>query len=78
MINKVYHLLAKNNKGEGRGLKREGGLVDFFPLKRGFLERGASKRVNGNLNFSVGYTVVSVVLTALRACFAIRSEPLLQ
>ena len=25
LINTVYHLLEKDNKGEGRGLKREGG-----------------------------------------------------
>ena len=33
--NAVYHLLLKNNKGKGKGLKREGGLVFiFFPWKR--------------------------------------------
>ena len=33
----MYHLLVKNNKGEGRG----GGLISFLPLKRGgLLERG--------------------------------------
>ena len=29
LINTVYHLLVKNNKGEGRG------LINIFPLKRG-------------------------------------------
>ena len=29
LINTVYHLLVKNNKGQGRG------LINVFPLKRG-------------------------------------------
>ena len=35
-----YHLLVKNNKGEGKGgLKERGGLINFLPLKReGLLE----------------------------------------
>ena len=31
LINTVYHLLVKNNKGEGRG----GGLINFLPMKMG-------------------------------------------
>ena len=34
LINTVYHLLVKNNKGEGR-LKWEGGALNFHPQKRG-------------------------------------------
>ena len=35
LINTVYHLLVKNNKGEerGGGLKREEGLINFLCLK---------------------------------------------
>ena len=40
LINIVYHLLVKNNKGEERGVKREGGVLTFFPWKR----RGLSER----------------------------------
>ena len=32
MIDTVYHLWVKNNKGEGReGLKERGSLLTFFP-----------------------------------------------
>ena len=43
LINIVYHLLVKNNKGEERGVKREGGLLTFFPSKLGggLSERGS-------------------------------------
>ena len=59
MINTVYYLSAKNNKGEGRGLKREGELINFFPWGEGV---GLNMwRVYGNLNLSVLY-VVSVGL----------------
>ena len=45
LIITVYHLLVKDNKGEGErrggGLKREGELIYFLSLKRGgLLERG--------------------------------------
>ena len=36
MIDTVYHLWVKNNKGEGReGLKERGSLLTFFPCKSG-------------------------------------------
>ena len=34
LINTVYHLFVKDNKGEGRGLKRDGGLVNFLLLNQ--------------------------------------------
>ena len=46
LIITVYHLLVKDNKGEGEGrgggLKEKGELIYFLPLKRGggLLERG--------------------------------------
>ena len=42
MIDTVYHLWVKKNKGQGReGLKERGSLLTFFPWKRGggLLER---------------------------------------
>ena len=56
MINTVYHLLVTNNQGRGGegGLKREAGLINFFPLPKGSLfERG------GGLNR--GFTLRSVI-----------------
>ena len=44
VINIVYQLLVKNNKGEERGVKREGGLLTFCPSKLGgggLSERGS-------------------------------------
>jgi len=43
LINTVYHLLLKIDKGRGGvGLKRERGLIDFLSLKREVsLERAA-------------------------------------
>ena len=36
MIDTVYHLWVKNNKGEGwEGLKGRGSLLTFFPFKGG-------------------------------------------
>ena len=42
MINTVYHLLVKDKQGRERGrVNREGGLINFLPLKReGELEGG--------------------------------------
>ena len=40
LINTVYHLLVKNNKGDGKGGKRDGGgLINFLPLIKGALIR---------------------------------------
>ena len=50
LINTVDHLLVKNNKGEGRGLKKRGALllINFLPLKkRGALIR--ERRLNRRL-----------------------------
>ena len=46
MIDTVYHLWVKNNKGEGReGLKERGSLLTFLPWNGGgggrLLERGS-------------------------------------
>ena len=52
MIDTVYHLWVKNNKGEGReGLKERGSLLTFFPCKSG----------GGGLNR--GFTVCSFKIT---------------
>ena len=47
-------LLVKNEKGKARGVKREGGLLTFFPWKggggayqRGGLTRGFTVQVRG-------------------------------
>ena len=42
LVNTVQHLLVKNDKGEGGGLEREGGLTNFLPLKRGTYLRGVA------------------------------------
>ena len=42
-INTVYHLLVKNNKGEGR-LKWEGGALNFHPHKGGVIWEGGLNR----------------------------------
>ena len=47
LINAVHKLLVNNNKGEGRGgLKREGGHINFLPLRRvgGLIREGAYLR----------------------------------
>ena len=62
-----YHLLVKNNKGEGKGgLKERGGLINFLPLKReGLLEtiKGLIWEVGGgeglNNNSIYLYTIKS-------------------
>ena len=35
LIQSIINLLVKSNKGEGRGAEKGGGLIKFFPLKRG-------------------------------------------
>ena len=61
MINAVYYLSV--NRGEGRGVKREEGLLNFLPLKRaGLLERrGLFKRgcLVEDLGLGLGFTVLS-------------------
>ena len=50
LINTVYHSLVKNNKGEGRGLKRDGGgLINFLPLRKGVLIREGEHIWEGDL-----------------------------
>ena len=51
MINTGYHLLVKSNiKREGGGAEKGGGLIKFFPLKRG---RGLIKEGALNRGFTV-------------------------
>ena len=48
LINTVYHLLVKNNKGEGSGGLRGRGLLTFFPRKGGaYWREGAYLRGGG-------------------------------
>ena len=56
LINTVYHLLAKNNKGKGRGAW-EGGLINFLPQKRRRLLERRRLFEKGWLNR--GFTVIS-------------------
>ena len=52
MIDTVYHLWVKNNKGEGReGLKERGSLLTFFPCKSGGGGGGGLKREGELINF---------------------------
>ena len=45
----------KNNKGEERGVKREGGLVTFFPSKLGGLSERGSLFERGDLTEDLWY-----------------------
>ena len=56
LINSVYHLLAKNNKGEGRGAW-EAGLINFLTQKRRRLLERRRLFEKGWLNR--GFTVIS-------------------
>ena len=64
LINTVYHLLVKNNKGEGR-LKWEGGPLNFHPQKGGVIWEGGLNRgfmVNKIRSRGVGQEICSHVL----------------
>ena len=55
--NTVYHLLVESNRGGEEGLKREQGLFNFLPLKRGELirDRGLFERRGLNRGLTVAY-----------------------
>ena len=56
----------KNNWGRGGGLNREGGLINFLPLKRGGLLEGGGLFERGGLTEDLRYSYFHVLNPSMK------------